>query len=224
MAVYRLTRYPRQVELNDGTTVKLRPMVQQDVPVLIDFFAHLPEADRFFLKEDVASAGVIAGWGANLNYDRALPLLALDGERVVGDSVLFRHRGGYRQHLAGIRISVAPDVAGTNLVAVLMRELLDIAWDSELEVAELELVDQAQHQGRLRADDHEVDAFAGGEGAKAHHIVGRDRHAGRDLGYAGVAGRAEQGVAQGRVRDFPAQRVLASAAAYHQNPHVISAF
>lgn len=153
MAVYRLTRYPRQVELNNGTTVTLRPMVEQDVPVLLRFFAHLPEADRFFLKEDVASAGVIAGWGANLNYDRALPLLALDGDRVVGDSVLFRHRGGYRQHLAGIRISVAPELAGTNLQAVLMRELLDIAWDSELEVAELELVDGAQDDLIKAAED-----------------------------------------------------------------------
>lgn len=144
MAVYRLTRYPRQVELNDGTTVTLRPMEARDVSVLVDFFAHLPEADRFFLKEDVASAAVVAGWAANLNYDRALPLLALAGDKVVGDSVLFRHRGGYRQHLAGIRISVAPEVAGSNLMAVLMRELVDIAWDSELEVAELELVDKAQ--------------------------------------------------------------------------------
>ncbi|HEY5475619.1 MAG TPA: hypothetical protein VIK11_02790 [Tepidiformaceae bacterium] len=153
MAVYRLTRYPRQVELDGGQTVMLRPMVQGDVPVVSEFFARLPEMDRFFLKEDVASAAVVRGWGTNLNYDRALPLLAFEGDRVVADSVLFRHRGGYRQHLGGIRVSVAPELASTNLASVLMRDLIEIAWDSELEGAELELVDQAQDQLIKAAED-----------------------------------------------------------------------
>ena len=152
MAVYRLTKYPRQLELDDGTNVTLRPMVQEDVPALIKFFAHLPEGERFFLKEDVLSPSVIENWAENLDYDRALPLLALKGPVIVGDSVLFRHRGGFRQHLAGIRVSVSPELANTNLVKILMRDLLDIAWDAELEMAELELV-EGPHESLIRAAD-----------------------------------------------------------------------
>jgi hypothetical protein len=55
-------------------------------------------------------------------------------------------------------------------------------------------------------------------------VVGGDRHAGGFLGDAGVAGRAEQLVAERGGGDGPAERVLAAAAADDQNLHAAGTF
>jgi GNAT superfamily N-acetyltransferase len=120
MSVYRLTRYPRTVRLGDGTELTLRPMEQGDAAQLLAFFRAIPAAER------------------------ALPLLAFDGNRVVADAVLIRHRGGYLQHKAEIRVLVHPEVRQRGLGVLLMRELTDFAWDAELEEVELAVVRDVQ--------------------------------------------------------------------------------
>src|SRR5690242_2969791 len=129
MAVYAISRYPRSAELRDGSRVTLRPMQRGDEPALQEFFHRVPEEERFFLKEDVTSPGVVQGWGEHLDYDRALPLLAFEGDRIIGDAVLIRRRGGSRCHTAEIRIVVDPEHQGRGLGVALISELLDIAND-----------------------------------------------------------------------------------------------
>jgi hypothetical protein len=91
-----------------------------------------------------------------------------------------------------------------------------------LDAGGLEPVDQAQHQRPLGPDHDQVDRLLHGEPHQAVDVVGGDGDA---FGLAldpGVAGRAEEPVAQRRGRDRPAQRVLPSARADHQNLHVSS--
>ncbi len=140
MAVYKLTRYPREIDLRDGSKVTLQPMEAGDCSRVADLFRRIPEDERFFLKDDVASAEVIKGWADHLDYDRALPLLALDGDRVVANAVLIRYRGGYRQHKAEIRVVIDPQYRGKGLGVALITELTDIAWDAELEHVEFQLI------------------------------------------------------------------------------------
>lgn len=152
MAIYSMTRYPRDIELRDGTHLTIRPMVPLDVDGLLEFFHQVPEEDRFFLKEDVVSPNVIQAWGENLDYDRALPLMAIHGDRIVGDAVLIRHRGGFRRHMAEIRVVIAPEMRGKGLGVVLMRELIEIAWDAELEQVEFEMVKDVQDEAIRAAE------------------------------------------------------------------------
>lgn len=144
MAVYQLSAFPKALTLNDGGVVTVRPMAEGDAAALLAFFRHVPDDERYFLKDDVVSQAVIAGWTANLDYDRALPLLALDGDRICADAVLIRHRGDARSHYAEVRVVVDPDYRQRGLGRTLLRELIDIAWDAEIEVVQGEFVEGVQ--------------------------------------------------------------------------------
>jgi GNAT superfamily N-acetyltransferase len=115
-------------------------MERTDAEALLAFFKRIPEEDRFFLKDDVTSAEVIGRWAEDLNYDRALPLLAFRDDQLIANAVLIRHRGGYQRHLAEIRILIDPAFRGRGLGVGMIRQLVEIAWDAELEFAQFEFV------------------------------------------------------------------------------------
>jgi L-amino acid N-acyltransferase YncA len=146
VATYTLTRYPQEFRLHGCEPILIRPMSNDDVDGLLDYFLRLPDEDRFFLKEDVSSREVVENWATTLDYDRALPLLALENGRIVADAVLIRHRGNARSHVGEIRITVDPTSRGRGLGTVLLRELVEIAYDAELEFIVFELVADAQEQ------------------------------------------------------------------------------
>jgi GNAT superfamily N-acetyltransferase len=170
MAVYKLSRYPKQLSVSAGPAVSVRPMVREDAAALLAFFKHIPDDERYFLKDDVVSEGVIAGWAEHLDYDRALPLLALDGDRICADGVLIRHRGDARSHYAEVRVVVDPEYRERGLGTALMRELIDIAWDAELESVQVEFVTGLQDDA-LRV----ALAFGGIEAGTLKDAV-RDHH------------------------------------------------
>jgi GNAT superfamily N-acetyltransferase len=144
MAVYKLTGYPKQLQVSGGPAISVRPMTRDDANVLVEFFKRVPDDERYFLKDDVVSEGVIEGWAKHLDYDRALPLLAFDGDRICADGVLIRHRGDARSHYAEIRVVVDADYRARGVGTALMRELIDIAWDAELESVQGEFVRDIQ--------------------------------------------------------------------------------
>jgi L-amino acid N-acyltransferase YncA len=146
MAVYPITRYPKEVTLRDGTAFQLRPMTAADADGLLVFFRNIPADERFLLKDDVTSSEVVCGWADHLDYDRALPLLALADGRVVADAVLIRHRGGSRAHLGEIRVVVEPDARGKGLGVAMMQELIEIAYDAELDRVIFEFVTGVQDE------------------------------------------------------------------------------
>lgn len=144
MAVYKLSAYPKALALNDGSSLSVRPMAADDGPALLAFFRNIPDDERYFLKDDVISQAVIDSWTANLDYDRALPLLALDGDRICADAVLIRHRGDARSHYSEVRVVVDPEYRQRGLGRALLRELIDIAWDAEIEAVQGEFVEGVQ--------------------------------------------------------------------------------
>lgn len=147
MAVYKLSGYPKPLRVSSGPAITVRPMLRGDAPALLKFFQRIPDDERYFLKDDVVSEAVIEGWANHLNYDRALPLLALDGDRVCADGVLIRHRGDARSHYAEVRVVVDPEYRERGLGTALTRELIDIAWDAELESVQTEFVRDIQDDG-----------------------------------------------------------------------------
>ena len=140
MAVYKLSAYPKALQVTGDGAITVRPMVATDADALLTFFRRVPDSERYFLKDDVASEGVIGTWSRHLDYDRALPLLALDGDRVCADGVLIRHRGNARSHYAEVRIVVDPEYRDRGLGTALLKELIDIAWDAEIESVQGEFV------------------------------------------------------------------------------------
>ncbi len=170
MAVYKLSGYPKPLQVSSGPQITVRPMTRDDGPALLAFFRRIPDDERYFLKDDVASESVIDSWAQHLDYDRALPLLAFDGDRVCADAVLIRHRGDARSHYAEIRVVVDPEYRGRGLGTALMKELIDIAWDAELELVQAEFVRDTQEDA--------VEAIKALGGVEAGSL--KDAYRGRD--------------------------------------------
>lgn len=146
MAVYQISRYPLTSTLRDGSTVILRPMEAHDCGAVLAFFRRIPEDERFFLKDDVTDPAVIDSWAQHLNYDRTLPLLGMDGDRVIANAALIRHRGGWRRDGAEVRVVIDPDYRGKGLGTLVMRELVNVAWDAELDYVDFEMVGGVQQE------------------------------------------------------------------------------
>lgn len=141
---YTIGAYPKNIILNDGSALTLRALERDDTDALLDFFLGIPEEDRFFLKDDVTSPAVILDWTQHLDYDRALPLVAVDGGRIVAEAVLVRRRGNARSHIGDIRVTVLPGWRDKGLGTALIRELCDIANDAELDKVIFEIVEDCE--------------------------------------------------------------------------------
>jgi len=150
--VFEISIYPKKVTLRDGTVLTLRPMGKDDESALLSFFLGIPENERWFLKEDVTSPRTIHNWVQNLDYKRALPLLALaDDGRIAADAALVRRRGGSRSHVAEVRIVVGQEFRGRGLGVLLVRELCDIANDAGL--------DRVLAEMAVGSEDEAIQAF-----------------------------------------------------------------
>ena len=118
-----LSRYPRRLEGG----LLLRPMQVADETDLAAFFSRIPVDERQLFKENVTRAAVIQGWIQNLDYSNILPLLVLDGGRVIADATLHRDRRGWSRHVAEIRVALDPEVRGRGLARTLVNEFVALA-------------------------------------------------------------------------------------------------
>ena len=133
-------RFPKAVTLRDGSPVTIRPLVGADEPALLTFFRGIPEADRIFLKDDVTQAAVIAAWCRDLDYARTLPLVAESEGALVGDATLHQRPTGWKRHVAKVRLVVAPAYRAMGLGGSLIRELMAVAEQTDLEKLEAEFM------------------------------------------------------------------------------------
>ncbi|MEX0799768.1 MAG: GNAT family N-acetyltransferase [Dehalococcoidia bacterium] len=152
MATYTIAAYPKELSLRDGSKVDIRPLEREDGDALLQFFLSIPEDERYFLKEDVTSPTLIEEWLGRLNYERALPLLALVDGRIVADAVLIRRRGNARSHIGEIRLVVVPEWRNRGLGTTLIRELCDIADDAGLEKVLFEIVAEREKEALTAAE------------------------------------------------------------------------
>jgi putative acetyltransferase len=138
---YSIAAYPKEVALRDGAVVGIRPLDEDDGGALLHFFLGIPEDERFFLKDDVTSPAVIKEWTGHLNYNRALPIVAVESGQIIGEAVLVRRRGNARSHIGELRVTVVPAWRNKGLGTALIRELCDIASDAELDKVLFEVVE-----------------------------------------------------------------------------------
>ncbi|MCI0437915.1 MAG: GNAT family N-acetyltransferase, partial [Chloroflexi bacterium] len=145
-----LKRYPVTVTLEDGAELTIRPLEKRDKIPLARFFQAIPEEDRFYLKENVAAPEVIHGWIDNMDYERAIPIVALYGDKIVADATLHRSRAPARRHIAELRIVVDPEFRGRGLGTRLVDELIELARALGLDKVFFELVDRRE-MGAIRS-------------------------------------------------------------------------
>lgn len=137
---FKISAYPKQLVLEGGRQVTIRPLQPADREELRQFFLGIPTPDRFLLHHDVTDPKLVDRWTEHADYFRALPLVAISNGGIVADSVLLRGLGPARTHTALIRALVTPRFRKTGLMRALLAELCRIADDAKLDLVFLEVV------------------------------------------------------------------------------------
>ena len=163
--------YRKFVNTSNRLRILLRPMSVADQDAVSEMFCQqASDEDVRFLKEDIRDPELIAGWFADLDYDRVVPLLALHGDCLVGDATLHR-RSGSGRHIGELRIYLTKEFRGVGLGMQLLKELIEIGREmglhmlvAEVVSAELAVVKAFRKLGFVRHaefDDYFMDADGG---------------------------------------------------------------
>ncbi|MEE8465932.1 MAG: GNAT family N-acetyltransferase [Dehalococcoidia bacterium] len=144
--------YPKDIMLRDGDKVSVRPLEPGDKIRLLEFFERIPEEERYYLKENVASAKVIHGWTTNMDFSKVIPIVAVARDAIVADATLHLNRTPARHHLGEVRVVVDPAYREVGLGSRLIREILDIAANLGLVKVGFELVAQREKEAVCAAE------------------------------------------------------------------------
>ena len=135
-----LQQYPKEIKVKDGSKVKLRPLKRTDEKEFHALFQTIPEQERMFIKHRVTEVEVIRDWCQNIDLGRNLPLLATDGNKIVGVATLHQQLGGWKRHIGRVSVLVQPKVRGRGIARALVQEIVDIARATGLEKVEAEFI------------------------------------------------------------------------------------
>jgi GNAT superfamily N-acetyltransferase len=136
-----LAGYPKEMTLRNKRRVLVRPLESGDFERLHKFFLALPEGDRLFLRHDVSDPNVVRNWVNKIDFDRVIPLLALDGDEIIADGTLHLAQHGWLQHVGGIRMVVAASHRQLGLGSLLARELVALAEQRGLEKLQAQMIE-----------------------------------------------------------------------------------
>jgi RimJ/RimL family protein N-acetyltransferase len=139
-----LDRYPKEITLRDEARAVLRPMISEDSEGLWNFLRHLPEIDKSHFHEDVDRREVVERWTASIDYDAALPILAMQGSRVVGSATLYRNRTGWKQRVGIVRILIDSDYRHKGLGTAMIREIRHLGEKAALNYLLAEVIEEQQ--------------------------------------------------------------------------------
>ena len=128
-----INAYPKTVTLKDSRKIVLRPLASDDFDRLHAFFLGLPTEDRLFLRDDVTDPQLVKKWTGRIDLDRVIPLVALDGDKIVADGTLHIDAHGWMRHVGHIRLVTGRAYRRQGLGALIVRELVAIATEKQLE-------------------------------------------------------------------------------------------
>jgi len=136
-----LNDYPKELILNDGTGVTLRPLADGDQDALFKMFHRFPKEELWFLNQDVNDPDLIDGWVRNLNPKRVVSIIALLEGRVIANAVLMMKDYGAKKHIGKIRIAVDPAMREKRLGTWMLLDLINMAVAIGLEILVMRLIE-----------------------------------------------------------------------------------
>ena len=134
--------YPKTVTLKDGRNVVLRPLAEDDSDRLHAFFVSLPDEDRLFLRDNVTDPDLIRRWTSERDFNKVLPLVALDGDRIVADGTLHAGTTGWTQHVAQLRLVTARSHRHVGLGVLIAHDLVAMAAERNIEKIQAKIIEQ----------------------------------------------------------------------------------
>ena len=139
-SVEQLMLYLHLITLPDGLRVCLRPLTPKDRDALVALFSSLPAEELQYFRSNVADSEVVAQWAEKPDFASIFPLVAVVGDRIVGNSTL--HLGkGYTRHVAEIRIFLAKDFRRHGIGTAMIKAQIEIARKMGLHQVIAEIVE-----------------------------------------------------------------------------------
>jgi GNAT superfamily N-acetyltransferase len=123
----------KTARLRDGRVVSIRQMVPADADQSLVFFANLPEDDRRYLRADVTRKNVVERRAKDVDPERVVRLVAVDGNTIVADGSLELAGHGWGTNIAEVRLIVARPYQRLGLGTVLARELYFLAAERKVD-------------------------------------------------------------------------------------------
>ena len=142
--------YRKFITLQNGKRIMFRFLNEQDRDELIRLFKEAPEEDLRFLKQNVRDEKLVVSWVEHLNYQKVLPLLAVDMEdnHIIADGTL--HRGKHAaKHIGEVRIFVSRPYRNLGLGSVMLEELITLSKKENLHWLKAEII--ADHKKVVKA-------------------------------------------------------------------------
>lgn len=168
--------YPKTITLKDGTKVTIRPMEKGDVDDLFGFFERVPKEDRLFLRDDVTDIKVIQEWADTLDYEKVLPMVAIESGTIVADATLHRRQKGWTSHVGKVRLVVDRAFRGKGLGSKMVLELINIAEKAGLEKLVAEVMDSQEPAKRAFErlgfkEEAKLSNYVKDKSGKAHDVA-----------------------------------------------------
>lgn len=144
-----LDEYPRELKVRDGMTCRLRPLEPGDHVAFHRFFTSLNPPELLYIKHRVTEPEVVRAWCESIDLGRNLPLLAWDGDTVIGVCTLHQSLGGWKRHIGRVSIHVHPQFRGHGLAQALVNEMVEIARACSLEKLEAEFIGKQENAMKM---------------------------------------------------------------------------
>ena len=136
--------YRQVFTLKDGARVLVRPLIKEDRQALLDLFLPVPLEDKQFMRDDVNDPRVLNAWIDDLDYERVMPLVAVVGNRIVGNATL-HFKDGPSRHRSEVRIFLAKDFRQRGVGSRMIQGLIELAKRRGLFMLEVEIVSDQSH-------------------------------------------------------------------------------
>lgn len=134
-----LERYRKVVTLESGERILLRPLNREDGQGLIKLFQKASDGDVALFRNDVRDEAMVASWAENLDLQQVFPVVAVAGERIVGDATLHVGRRVNR-HIGWVRIYLDRGFRRKGIGTELIKTLIEIARRIGLQQVVAEIV------------------------------------------------------------------------------------
>jgi RimJ/RimL family protein N-acetyltransferase len=122
----QLENYRKLKALPSGERLLLRPLTGQDKQALVELFGRASDQDLEYFRTDAGDPDVVKGWVDHLDLRNVFPLVAVIGDRIVGDATL--HFGEhFHRHLAWVRIFLDRSYRRQGIGTLMLRSLIEIA-------------------------------------------------------------------------------------------------
>lgn len=131
--------YRQVYTLKDGTRVLVRPLTKEDRQGLLDLFLPVPPEESRYMRDNVNDPAVINSWIDGLDYQKVMPLVAVVGNRIVGNATLHFGKGPAR-HRAEVRIYLARDFRQRGVGSRVLQGLVELARKQGLHMLEVQIV------------------------------------------------------------------------------------